>query len=200
MSFGGGPAFGKSRAYVEAGPGFLTEQQDIVDEALVLIGDLWPSAHASVLASVRRVIFLDPTADKPGYTAHQSRGLVWARPGEPHELAQVLVHEGGHNILCSVIDLCALADNQREAVESPFGDDRPVYGVLHAAISFARESLFARMLLERGHRTSLGYDLAEYAADVTALARTSIGRLEEDAQLTSLGADLVRGIAHQALV
>lgn len=173
----------------------LPQLQTSLHEALELLDRVWPDAGRDTKSIVRRVLPLDPALPKRGYTAHQSRGTVWAKPAAPHELAQILVHEGGHSLLCSVIDLCELAANQRAVVRSPIGEDRPLYGVFHAAISFTREAILAESLLENGFRTSLGLDLGDYHGEVLRLATESIALLDHTAELTEQGAELTTGLA-----
>jgi hypothetical protein len=170
----------------------------IVAEALALVDDVVPAAAPEIGTVLTHIVAIDPALETTGATLHGTRGASWLAVRHPVELALTLVHETGHQVVASLLDLWTLADDQSAPVVSIYGAPRPAYGVVHAAVSFARESRMAAALLDRGVTRSghwLIPEMEAYAEEIGRLARRAVAILEAEVVLTAEGGEVLAGVA-----
>ena len=170
---------------------------DIATEALMLVEQVWPSAAAELGKVLTHLIVIDPALRTTGATSHRTRGASWVAMRNPVELALTIIHEAGHQVVASLLDLFALAHDQKAMVRSIYGQQRPVYAVLHAAVSFGREAQFAHRLTEMGHDQSghwLIPALADYVREIGDLSARAVAIVDAHAALTDVGELVLSGV------
>ncbi|WP_329179229.1 aKG-HExxH-type peptide beta-hydroxylase [Streptomyces sp. NBC_01477] len=130
-------------------------------EAVALLADAWPGAHAELRVVLRQIVLLDgPAID--GFTDFTVHGAVFVRrdrlrPGPDGlpgavRLAEALVHEGTHT-RCNAASVAAEpflrpAQGQGPLVATPLRvDPRPLTGLFQQMVVLARSVLLYRRLL-----------------------------------------------------
>jgi hypothetical protein len=117
--------------------------------------------------------------------------------GDRLDLAQLLVHESGHNLL---FGFCAdgplLENDDRDLFESPLRTDlRPLDGILHACFVLVRMHALLRRLLSADVLNPYERDKAERnMLSNREACRSSLATVTHHARLTSRGEAVVAGV------
>lgn len=175
----------------------------LLREGLALLAEGLPPLHEELTAMVSDVLLAQAppgaTVEFDGASHYQFWGLLLLNPKHHRNrlaVAEVLAHESGHSVLFGLCRDQVLSDNADEALyPSPLRvDPRPMDGIIHATYVSARMAWAMASLAESGCLSP-----AEKAAALQAAAEdrrrfhAGLSTVDEHAQLTALGRDVIEG-------
>ena len=130
--------------------------QALLGSALQLVRKASPAKYTALTRDVEMIV---PIRYRQADTHHSFTSMrlpntvFVSANADAVDMAEALVHEGGHNCLNQVIETRALFSGEADAVlfYSPWRDDpRPLIGLFHAAFVFTEVCTFYVQLLDKG--------------------------------------------------
>ena len=165
------------------------------ENASVILSRFWPE-FVTRLEDVRTIVPIEPASDGDSLSCSSEMriGAVMASLVPGVELAEMLVHEYGHNLLNRLMRTESYVKSGHPVtLYSPLRPDpRPPKGLLHAAYSSVLVSEFYRRLCaDPRYHAEYGYS---YSRSVIR-SRAALASLDAPTELTVSGEDLVRNLS-----
>jgi HEXXH motif-containing protein len=165
-----------------------TERRERFDEALQVLGRVWPQAAAEFRLLIRCMVYIEGF-EFGSATLQESFGAVYAGLGELNSVTsalEMILHETAHHSLSLRNAFEEFVLNGSQLVSHPLrADPRPIFGTLHAAQVLARITTgLTRWCDEPAAPDEARLDLAEMTAKLDA----TLGVLREKTQWTPAGA------------
>ncbi|ORI13550.1 hypothetical protein BJI47_23295 [Rhodococcus sp. 1168] len=170
---------------------------DYFTEGAELLASHWPPAWAETAAVIEQLVPVRSQGLTPyNFSVHAFRGLIASTPRPGPMAAQILVHETGHNLMSTIIDLLPLCTNPDTRVISPVvNQERALPAVFHGCFSFGREVHLTQLLLEAGVEPVATTDMDKYLKDRTDTVREALNVLTDTADLLPAGTAIVEEVA-----
>jgi HEXXH motif-containing protein len=175
----------------------------LLRDGLALLAEGLPPLHEELTAIVSDVLLAQAppgaTVEFDGASHYQFWGLLLLNPKHHRDrlaVAEVLAHESGHSVLFGLCREQVLSDNaDDELYPSPLrADPRPMDGIIHATYVSARMAWAMESLVESGCLSPAEKVAAlQAAADDRRRFHAGLSTVDEHAQLTALGRDVVDG-------
>jgi hypothetical protein len=179
--------------------------RDVTTIAMERIKRTWPECH-QLISALTRVICYVPDGDFRSCSAARYVGVIYVGSSDDSllDLEESLVHEAGHQLLYSIVEIEAVTEDQDSGLAEytlPWsGRTRDLYGYFHA---FYIYTLLARyydrvVSLGAGDRTDDELQRARQRllSIIDGLIRAE-GDFAEEAALTRKGLELVVGLTSQ---
>ena len=182
----------------------LGRWQSTLTESLNLLQELWPEMESEITTAVHTLVPVNSPIGGMNCSCSSEDfwGAILCSFDPPPLLAEVLVHEFGHNLLYGLMEVYGIfaEDCPKEQVfYSPWRPDaRPLVGVLHAVYKFERVAEFYRRLLQKdssnvAYRERYSLILGRLERGLRVLAESA----KFNAEGTVFFESLVRGVKKQ---
>jgi hypothetical protein len=172
--------------------------RDVAGFALRRIGAAWPECYQYVTRLVRIVGYL-PDADFRSCSASRYMGVIYiaARDSSILDLEESIVHEGGHQLLYTVVDMSPIVREDAEGGDFTLpwsGQIRDFYGYFHAFYIYILLATYMHRVATSTGKLHTEVDRSRARDRMTFIVRglqRAVEDFRDNSRLTPFGRSLV---------